>query len=463
MKKLLLLIIFISLNVFSQNINLDSSFGTNGISVLDRINTVGSTMELQTDGKILVSGFIESTTTTFIARLNTDGTLDTSFGNNGYFEISGESLFLDPINILSDNKVLVGLNSPDKIIKLNSNGALDTSFGTNGETDLSSLTSDFRSILVESDNSILAIGFNHIIKLLPNGTIDTSYGTNGKLVTPISNSIYSEDNNILSIISAGTGGSGMYKLIKKDANGNLITTFGTNGEVDITDLDNEDSGFGLFIDNNGKIIVIASRETQLRVTRYLANGQIDSSFAQNGNLIDNNNPPRLLDFKSNGNKLLFSGVTNTTQSPLNLYISQYNEDGTIDTSFNTNGIFIENTNTAEEFSDNIYLLNNGKIIVSGAYFNESEKYFVARYSTSTLSVNEIDEKIEIVFQNPLENELNLYSQKIRTGITLIDLNGSIVKNFRGNSMDTSFISSGMYFIKILLDDGRIVTRKVIKK
>ena len=84
-------------------------------------------------------------------------------------------------------------------------------------------------------------------------------------------------------------------------------------------------------------------------------------------------------------------------------------------------------------------------------------------SSPNFHLNEIDEKIEIVFQNPIENELNIYSQKIITGITLIDLNGSIVKNFRGNSMDTSFISSGMYFIKILLDDGRIVTRKVIKK
>jgi uncharacterized delta-60 repeat protein len=462
MKKLLLFIIFISFNAFSQNINLDSSFGTNGISVLDRINTVGSTMELQTDGKILISGFIESTSTTFIARINVDGTLDTSFGNNGYFEISGESLFLDPINILSDNNVLVGLNSPDKIIKLNSNGSIDTSFGTNGEADLSSLTTDFRSILIESDNSILAIGFNHIIKLLPNGTIDTSYGTNGKLDTSISNSIYAGDNNILSII-ANTGGTGLYKLIKKDANGNLITTFGTNGEVDITDLDTEDLGFGLFIDNNGKIIVITSRETQLRVTRYLVNGQIDISFAQNGNLIDNNNPPRLLDFKANGNKLLFTGVTNTTQSPLNLYISQYNENGTIDTSFNTNGIFIENTNTAEEFSDNIYLLNNGNILVSGAYFNESEKYFVARYSTSTLSVNEIDEKIEIVFQNPIENELNIYSQTKIKRISLINSSGSIIKNSESNYINTSFISSGIYFIKIYFENGGISTKKVIKK
>lgn len=463
MQKLLLFFIYIPFITFSQNINLDNSFGTNGISVIDRINSVGSTMELQTDGKILISGFIESTSTTFIARLNIDGSLDTSFGANGYFEISGESLIINPINILSDDKMLVGLNTTNKLVKLNTDGSHDTSFGINGEVDLSSLTSYFRSILVESDNSILAIGFGHIIKLFPNGTLDASYGTNGKLDTPISNSIYANDGNILSIISAGTGVSDQYKLIKKDVNGNLITAFGTNGEVAITDLDTEDRGFGLFIDNNGKIIVITSRETQLRVTRYLENGQIDVSFAQNGNLIDNNNPPRLLDFKTNGNKLLFTGVTNTSQSPLNLYISQYNEDGTIDTSFNTNGIYIENSNIAEEFSDNIYLLNNGDILVSGGYLNESEKYFVARYSSSTLSINDFEEINNVVFQNPIENELKIYSQKEIKQITLIDFNGSIIRQSYSNQINTSNISSGIYIIRILFNDNSITSKKVIKK
>jgi len=463
MKKILFYFIFISLNTFSQNINLDSSFGTNGISVLDRINTEGSTMEIQTDGKILISGFIDSSTTTFIARLNADGSIDTNFGVNGFVDIVGEPLFLRPIINLSDSKILIGLSSPSKIIKLNSNGSIDTTFGTNGEVDLSSLTTNFRSVLIESDNSILAIGYNHIIKLLSNGTIDTSFGTNGKLDTPISNSIYSKDNNLLSIISGGASGSGLYKLIKKDNNGNLITAFGTNGEVSITDLDSEDLGFGLFIDNNGKIIVITSRETQLRVTRYLENGQIDLSFAQNGNLIDNNNPPRFLDCKSNGNKLLFAGVSNTAQSPLNLYITQYNEDGSIDSSFNTNGIYIENTNTAEEFTDNIYLLNNGDILASGAYINESETYFVARYSTSTLSISDIDKKIDVVIQNPIEDELNIYSQNKIKEISLINSSGSIIKQSKNNYINTSIISSGIYFIKISLDDGRIITRKVIKK
>jgi len=465
MKKLLLIIILISSSINSQNITLDNTFGTSGITTLNRVNTRGSVMKLQSDGKILILGFVETSSTIFITRLNIDGSLDLNFGNNGFFETNSNEDFVS-INILSNDKILIGLSSPTKIIKLNSNGSLDTSFGTNGEVDLSSLiTSSFlRTVLVEPDNSILAIGYDQIVKVLSNGTIDTSFGVNGNIDTPISNSIYSNDNKLLSIISAGSGGSsGLYKLIKKEINGNLITSFGTNGEVSITDLDNNDTGFKIFTDSNGKIIVITSRETQLRITRYLANGQIDLSFAQNGNIIDNNNPPRLLDFKVNGTKLLFTGVSNTTQSPLNLYIAQYNENGTIDTSFNSNGIYLEDTNTANEYADNIYLLNNGDILVSGGYLNENENYFVARYINTTLSVNGINDRNQISFKNPSENELNIYSKKTIQTLMLFNSNGKIIRTSKGDFMDLSFINDGIYFIKIVFNDNQIIRSKLIIK
>ena len=465
MKKLLLIIILISSSINSQNITLDNTFGTSGITTLNRVNTRGSVMKLQSDGKILILGFVETSSTIFITRLNIDGSLDLNFGNNGFFETNSNEDFVS-INILSNDKILIGLSSPTKIIKLNSNGSLDTSFGTNGEVDLSSLiiSSDLRTVLVEPDNSILAIGYDQIVKVLSNGTIDTSFGVNGNIDTPISNSIYSNDNKLLSIISAGSGGSsGLYKLIKKEINGNLITSFGTNGEVSITDLDNNDTGFKIFTDSNGKIIVITSRETQLRITRYLANGQIDLSFAQNGNIIDNNNPPRLLDFKVNGTKLLFTGVSNTTQSPLNLYIAQYNENGTIDTSFNSNGIYLEDTNTANEYADNIYLLNNGDILVSGGYLNENENYFVARYINTTLSVNGINDRNQISFKNPSENELNIYSKKTIQTLMLFNSNGKIIRTSKGDFMDLSFINDGIYFIKIVFNDNQIIRSKLIIK
>lgn len=82
MKKIALFIItLISIHSFCQNINLDNSFGDNGFSVLDRIDSylMGTRMELQSDGKILVTGYVESTSTNFLCRLNSDGSIDSNF------------------------------------------------------------------------------------------------------------------------------------------------------------------------------------------------------------------------------------------------------------------------------------------------------------------------------------------------------------------------------------------------
>ncbi|MFD2908018.1 T9SS type A sorting domain-containing protein [Flavobacterium ardleyense] len=464
MKKTLLLIItLITYNVSSQNIALDNSFGTDGIAALDRVGSTGSYMTLQPDGKILFAGYLEASGTNFIARLNADGSLDSTFATNGYFNITGMSEDLLGITLLTNGEILFNFNFPAKLFKLDANGNSVTTFGNNGEVDLSAQSQDLRSVLIEPDNSILAIGHGHIIKLTSNGIIDSSFGIDGKVDTPISITIYANDNNLLSIISAGLGGSGQYKLVKKSTNGDLVTSFGTDGGVDITDLDNDDTGFGLFTDNTGRIIVVTSREAQLRITRYLQNGTIDTTFGQNGNLIENNNPPLLIDYKANGNKLLFAGVTNLGQSPINAYIVQYNEDGTIDTDFNTEGFFIENTNTEEEIIDNIILINSETFLVSGQYTDAGENYFVAKYIPANLSIADVDKIDEVHFLNPFENELNVYSENEIKELSLLNLNGSVVKNVGGKTIDTSFVSKGIYFLKIAFEDGTTLVRKVIKK
>src|SRR5207247_464044 len=82
--------------------SLDSGFGA-GLS----INSVVNAVALQTDGKVLIGGNFVTVNTISrprIARLNTDGSLDTNFLNG----VSGASAAVNAIAVQADGKVIVG-------------------------------------------------------------------------------------------------------------------------------------------------------------------------------------------------------------------------------------------------------------------------------------------------------------------------------------------------------------------
>lgn len=167
--------------------SIDSGFTSN-------ISTSGiiSTLELQSDGKILVTGSLNSGTTfTGIVRLNSDGTTD-----NSYIVGTPFDAIIQTMKIQTDGKILVGGNfttysglTYNRLIRLNSDGTIDTSFvigtGFNQTID---------SIYIQTDGKILVGGlfttysgstYNRIIRLNSNGAIDTSFvignGFNGLL------------------------------------------------------------------------------------------------------------------------------------------------------------------------------------------------------------------------------------------------------------------------------------------
>jgi uncharacterized delta-60 repeat protein len=165
----------------NPNGTLDTSF-LNGLAGTGNSGQV-SAIVVQPDGKILVGGYFTSfngTPRNMIARLNYDGTLDASFQNGlagGYWSFYVSSLALKP-----DGKIVAGgyfrmsANS-SSVAQLNANGSLDTSFQT-------SLDSSVNAVAVRSDGKVYfggqfttvnGITRNHIARLNANGTIDTGF------------------------------------------------------------------------------------------------------------------------------------------------------------------------------------------------------------------------------------------------------------------------------------------------
>jgi uncharacterized delta-60 repeat protein len=146
----------------------DTSFNSSGyvIKNIPTASDIGRSLALQSDGKILLGGTCDNRFC--IARFNSDGSLDTvNFGSpNGYVvqDIStgsdnGNSLVLQP-----DGKILLGGTCDNKfcVARFNSDGSSDTTFGTGGYFILdipSSNPDNARSLLLQPDGKILLGGF----------------------------------------------------------------------------------------------------------------------------------------------------------------------------------------------------------------------------------------------------------------------------------------------------------------
>ena len=146
MKKTLFFLLFFSALSFAQvkTVSLNPSFINNGIITFNtKDEEDGTWTRITSDGKILFmySDDIDSRDNILTRRL-TNGTIDTTFGNNGY--IYTKDLFTnndDPVILVDKNEnIYLAATQRDsstsfysKIIKFNYNGTIDTSFGNNGE------------------------------------------------------------------------------------------------------------------------------------------------------------------------------------------------------------------------------------------------------------------------------------------------------------------------------------------
>jgi uncharacterized delta-60 repeat protein len=172
----------------NSNGSLDTAFNTN-IGTGPNNNVFGYAQ--QSDGKLIIVGsFTEwnGTTVGRIVRLNTDGTLDTTFSTNAG---TGATQDISRVNLQTTGKiVLTGSftswsgTTVGRIVRLNDDGTLDTAFSTKAGTGFSSFT--YGSV-VQSDDKIVVVGnfvsyngttANRVLRLNADGTLDTAFSTN---------------------------------------------------------------------------------------------------------------------------------------------------------------------------------------------------------------------------------------------------------------------------------------------
>lgn len=311
---------------------LDSSFGDDGVLLFPYISQDPDSLDferayslIQPDGKIIaVNKFFNDSDLDFsLVRIDENGNLDSSFGNDGLvitdfdFEDRISNIILQPDGKLLVYGVAEGVSSQFVIIRYNSDGSIDSNFGDNGiiaQNKISDLGEVlYERVFLQPDDKIIAfdaLANSTIIKRYnPDGTVDTSFGNNGvvSVATSINisgNDTYLEayfepDGQILFLADTGSN----LELFRYNSDGSIDASFGDNGTV-VIDIGSEDNlglydsynapygtyafyGGSLHLDEQGRILVsgysdfLDLNETYF-VARYLSDGSLDTSFGNDG-------------------------------------------------------------------------------------------------------------------------------------------------------------------------------------
>ena len=259
--------------------SLDTTFDGDGKALVDfggNDNAYG--LALLPDGKIAVVG-VKDDYNFAVARLASDGSLDTTFNLNGKqvtdFASSQDAAF--DVAVQSDGKLVVcGESGYDlALARYNVNGSLDTSFG-GGD---GKVTSDFSgnsdralALAIRDDGAIVVSGYSNtgssvdfaVARYLENGTIDTTFGVNGMVTVDLSAGgidtadglVILAEGRILVGGQTNAAGTGDFGMVRYRSDGSLDPYFGTGGIVTTDFAGFSDKGRAVALQPDGRLVVV---------------------------------------------------------------------------------------------------------------------------------------------------------------------------------------------------------------
>lgn len=290
-------------------------------------NVVNSVV-IQTDGKILVAGKAWSSSLTAtryqfaVLRFNPDGSLDKLFDGDGKVMIDMGAIGSEAFDIAlhPNNKIIIAgtsyqglLNANDDfaVARLNPNGSLDSTFGSDGIKYIGFGDHEYAmSVAVDTNGTpltnplygyITLAGYQNsggatlqyiaVAQLTPKGVLSASFGGGGKSVLAFpgvkvraNNLIIQPSGNAVIVGSRnGQPGGNDFFMARFNTSGQLDTSFGGNGLGYVnTDFGYNDSAYGITTAPLGGFLVSGILGGIYAVAKYTADGIPDSAFGVNG-------------------------------------------------------------------------------------------------------------------------------------------------------------------------------------
>jgi uncharacterized delta-60 repeat protein len=403
----------------------DFFFGTNGIATtpIGTSNDYGQAVAVQSDGKTVVAGFIDSAAINdfAVARFNTDGTPDASFGTGGKVttDFAGHSDLGRAVAIQSDGKIVVAGQSYNAagtlrffaVARYNTNGSLDDggvndstpgdNFDGDGKTTTPVGTSndDGRAVVIQPDGKIVVAGSSSngsnydfaVVRYNINGTPDSTFDGDGKQTTPVGSGddesrgvALQNDGKI--VVSGTSFGSGYdFAVARYNDDGSLDTSgFGSGtGKAVISLSSGNDVAYDVVIQGDGKIVLggyaSTSPNTDFALVRYNGDGSLDTTTFGSGtgkvttNIGGGNDEAHGLAMQRDG-KLVLAGLSHNGSNN-DFAVARYNPDGSPDTTFNGTSKTTTAIGPSDDQGMDVALQTDGSILVAGFGWNGSNYDF----------------------------------------------------------------------------------------
>lgn len=284
---------------------LDTSFNFTGIvkTSTGPGNDEAFAVTIQTDGKIVVAGHSGNGADTdfMLLRLEANGNIDTNYGTNGVvhtdfsgFEDSAYAMSQQP-----DGKIVVAgqsFNGTDEdyaLARYLTDGSLDTSFHNDGRqttdfTEGANIYQDYgQALAIQPDGKIVVVGYAKkatsqtvitLARYAPNGDLDVNFGIAGKITAYVYSTIEKAQAVVVQpdgkLVVACTAFSSFYKndfaLIRFDGIGKPDASFGYNGKVTTDFQVSADHAMAVAMQPDGKILAAGDAFSNFAIARYLS-------------------------------------------------------------------------------------------------------------------------------------------------------------------------------------------------
>jgi len=443
-------------------------------------NTNVKVCKLQVDNKIIVAGAFTAyngPTTNQIMRLYPSGAKDPSFDSGT--GVSGG--FIKVVDIQSDGKILIGGNfttyngtPTNNIARLNSNGTIDTTF----QTGLGANT-DVLTINVLPSGKILICGYftsydgtavNRIARLNADGSLDTSFliGTGiegtGSWIGILTSIVQPDGKIVLGGNFDSYNGTICSHLTRLNSNG-TVDAFFLSGLTTLVGGGNVTSSV---LQPDGKIIIggpfTSYNGTGIqRLARIQSNGFLDNSFTATSG-------PDMSVYEmalQQDGKLLIGGAFTLYNNLPSNGLARLNQDRTVDNTFNV-GTGLNGTGQINK----ITIQPDGKIIIGGyfTHYNGTTRYMIARLNGGNLPIGVAENHHTPVklFPNPTTGSIDIYlgEEKYNVNLRLTNSIGQVVLAKDYNPTNHIYLDidapKGIYFLQIE-SNGENITRKIIKE
>jgi len=412
-------------------------------------------LAIQSNGKIIVAGATDDGRQDFVvARFNGDGSPDSSFGKAGKVttDLSGHNDYVTALSIQPDGRIVVagvvgkvgGGQWPWRfgLARYNSDGSLDSSFGIGGK--VTTAFSDYQdaasALTIQSDGKIVVSGWTWgwtsgngnprtrfvLARYNHDGSLDATFGNGGKVIAdtparPVGVEI-GPDNKILVAGGASMNPSKKFDelsdclqfwsvsdadfvLLRYNPDGAPDASFGVGGIVTADFGELHDYIYSFRIQSDGKIIVAgltgeaalivpcdaaSYNNSRFTLARYNSNGSLDSDFGNQGIVTTNfsgslNEWAGAVAIQSDGKIVVTGGAfavnpDDPNNNKLFDAVFRYNRDGSLDPSFGAGGKV-----TPPLSRPTVAVQSDGKIVLAGRELipRQGWDFVLARYDNDS--------------------------------------------------------------------------------